>query len=271
MRKSSLMLKVVIQIGVTMKHFLILILAIPSFSFAGKVVREKAKVQVFKNRNCQSTDSCGLKSFKVESYNYGAHFSKTEVSYGTGMYASFKTQSVNDLEDYAVVQYIKGCKFESYKNTDGSISKRIAEKREFFDEIVDFIHEDWVLDSVDLDPVYNSHKQGRHLVYRWNHQQNTRADHIYLYSEYPKVPFLYVRDFPGTVSVSSLGAKNISLQFKTCIFKSKDVPYESTPSGFGTEKALKCFEWDSSHIYNFKNKKYERRVGIDPFCKSANR
>jgi len=249
-----------------MRSILIAIFLLPSLSFAGKVVRGKTKTQVFKNKNCYKTDSCDLKSFKVESYDYGSHFGPNDVNYGTGMYASFKTKTVDTLEKYSVVQFIKGCKFNSSIDENGNITRRISEKREFFGDIVDFIHKDWVIDSVDVDPVYNSHEQGRHLIYRWNPTQNTRANHIYVYKQYPTVPFLYVRDFPGTARAQGESAKNISLKFKTCLYKSADIPFQTGPKDVSLDDSLSCFEWSSSFIYNFKKKKYDKKKSIDPFC-----
>ncbi len=235
--------------------------------FAGRVSKGLVHSQTYTPKNCQNND-CSLKEFKVQHYNYKVHFSKNNDSYGTAMYAQFKTQTNSDLFDYVVVQYIKGCKFiTEFKN--GKITKRINESRELFGEIIPFQHKEWVIDSFDLDPVYSSYKNQRHMMYRWNEQSNPLLKNSYrVYQKAPTARSLFIRDYPGTAELNSNTDKvdNLSMKFKTCLYREKDVPLTPYDSTFGPNKAIKCFSWQSSFIYDYAKKVYTNPKKIDPFC-----
>src|SRR5690606_9504588 len=81
---------------------------------------------------------------------------------------------------------------------------------------------------------------------------------------------LYVIDRPGQAFTLDYGndcAKNISLEFRTCIYREKDVPLEvSSPSQLDFATPIQCHDWNSSFIFDHQTRRYESPEGIDPFC-----
>jgi hypothetical protein len=80
---------------------------------------------------------------------------------------------------------------------------------------------------------------------------------------------LYMVDHPGIAGyyADSDRAYNISLKFKTCLYKSADVPKEvidRTSQDFA--KPLHCLEWASSYVYNYSKNKFETLQEIAPYC-----
>jgi hypothetical protein len=115
-----------------MRKTLISFLCLTSISsFSGEVRNFGNKVQV------QKFHSSELKSFKLTHNNYKAIFAPNDYSYGTKMIAEYTTGSVSSLEDFAVVQYIKGCIFESaLKN--GDVEKWSQKVTHSFGELIPF-------------------------------------------------------------------------------------------------------------------------------------
>lgn len=247
--------------------FHIAVLALTSLSsYAGSVKREKPLVQVYKNSDCLKTDSCDLKEFKLETYNYNSIIAG-DATLGSSATMSYKTDKVENLEKYAVVQFIKGCVYNS-KLVDGKIEKNSYVSRDFFGEIKKFTHPQWVIDSVDKDPVYNSIEKLRHGAYRWNTVAGSteKKTQKYYLNEKPTRPELYVTDLPSTAFFMYGEAKNVSLEFKACIYKTSDVPMETDPEDTTFAEPIKCFDWKSSFIYNHTGKLYESKKEIDSYC-----
>jgi hypothetical protein len=259
-----------IKMGVFMGKYIVLATLCLCFkSYAGRVERYDYQVQKFTPK----TNQGDLVEFKVTTNKYKVFFTddpdEDSPSHGSTMYAEYTTKEIDQLQDYAVVQYIKGCVFDSEKQADGSIKKTNHISREFFGDVVPFMHKKLVIDSVDVDPIYNSMENHRHGAYRWNEVQGSYAkatEHYFLNQE-PDNPTLYVRDMPSSAFTSGYGgAKNVSLQFEACLIKTSDVPKVGTPELDLRGKALKCFKWDSSFIYNHSTEKYESKKTIDPYC-----
>lgn len=242
--------------------------ALSASSFAG-VVKDKTKETVFKNTNCAATDSCDLVEFRVQSYDYHVIFADQSPSHGTSAFMSYTTKSIDDLENYAIVQQIKGCIFDSGQNYDGEIIKSSNYVRDLFGKSVDYKHPEWTIDSIDLDPMYNNSVPSlRHGSYRWNTAKNSYSkdtEKVYA-KERPTSPTLYVSDLPGTAFADNNEAKNISLEFRTCIYKTGKIPLVATPGDVNFSEPIACIPWKSSFIYNHKAKKFEAKDEIDSFC-----
>ncbi|MNL03695.1 hypothetical protein D3C87_1242380 [compost metagenome] len=248
----------------------ILNLALPLFlvssvSLAG-VTKGKTVVQKSTNSTCLETDSCTLKEFKVQVNKYTVNLSEGGApAYGYNASASYKTERVADLEDYAIVQFIKGCRFSSIKKADGTIEKSLG-TRTFYGKSQKFLHKQWEIDSIDTDPVYYNNPDGkRHDFYRWIKNQKPVS---YMYGT-PAVPELSVPDSPGTVSYAAdiKMADNYSFEFKTCVYKTKDVPQDLASVNVNFARPVKCLDWEASYIYNFKSKTFDSPSGLDPFCR----
>ena len=239
----------------------------------GHVHNVAKNVQKFTNPYCAKNDTCDLKSFSLITYAIEVWFADDQnPTYGTTAIAEYETVSVGALEKYAVVQFMRGCAFSFERGADGSIKKYLGTHlKEYFGEPGrNFCFPDWVIDSVDKDPVYNSDVElGRHYFYRWNKIPNSYDNKFQvLYGEAkPTIPKLYVTDawLPGA-SLSEIGGNNVSLELKTCIYKTADVPTETEPENINFASPIKCFDWKSSYIYNFDLRKFESKDAIDQFC-----
>jgi hypothetical protein len=245
-----------------MKKIIISALCLTSFSsISGEIRNLGKKVQ---KENFKTGE---LKEFKLTHNNYRATFSPGDHSFGTKMIAEYKTKNISSLEDYAVVQYIKGCIFES-SSKDGVINKWSRKVTQSFGEMIPFRYEEWTIDSVDSDPIYASTANDRHGRYRWNTNSNYNYKTEYIYrDQVPTIPKLYIRDIPGTTINDATSAVNISLKFKTCIMEVTDIPESvDVPTLNIRDKAIKCLEWDSSFIFNHNLNKYENKSSIDSFC-----
>ncbi|MGZ9262844.1 MAG: hypothetical protein ACXW6V_25550, partial [Candidatus Binatia bacterium] len=137
-----------------------LLAAIADADFTGKghVHTHSETKQVFLNRDCHATDSCDLKRFTLSKVVNEIWFSDNPdyPTYGNGVIMEYETDSVAALEKYAIVQFKKGCVFETAKTSEGKIRRIITDTVASFGEQVLFCFRQWVIDSQDSDPAYNS-------------------------------------------------------------------------------------------------------------------
>jgi len=222
----------------------------------------------FNNYDCLKNASCTLKKidFLIEDYRVEVG---SNHNWGTRLFARYETDSVENLTDYVFAQYIKGCVFSSRSNGLNIHAARnyVQQKADGSYEPMDYL--DWKLESFDDDPVYNSMPgYDRHHFYRWNKTQNSfdPATEFYFGLAKPVLPALYISDRPGTAFFSNGGAKNISLEFKMCIYRSDDVP-ASTPDGDIKSPPIYCFNWSSSWIYDHDSDSYTNPYGISEYCR----
>lgn len=249
-----------------MKSTICLIALLGSITAANAIIQEPTITQTFKNTDCEASGTCDLKEFSLETYNYKVWI-EGAYSYGTSATMKYKTDKVDNLEKYAVVQFIRGCVFHT-QEVNGEVVKSHHIVRKSFDEVIPFFHREWEIDSLDKDPIYNSIPEGRHMAYRWNRKQGSTAKktQVYVLNERPAHPELYVTDIPAGAFFVGKEAKNVSLEFKSCIYKTEDIPTETVPNDTTFAEPLKCFDWSSSYIYNHKRKLYESKKEIDSYC-----
>lgn len=268
------------------KALIFLLTVHSTLSFAVKSI---IKEETFKNKNCLSTDSCDLKTFHLKVYKEqesSNSFAEKSNSYMEGYY---QTANNTVLEKYAVVQFIKGCNYKTGLR-DGEIAYQGFALREFFGEPNTlFKHKDWVIDSIDYDPIYASvyTENSRHGYYKtlFDESKSVIFDHrkhyeYYLFKPVPKKPRLYFSDMPmggelTKVIIPKAGKDkgrrvrsyiNTSLFFKTCIYKTKDVAINGGKNAVDSKDAIHCFDWQSTHILNKKTKKFESVKKVDPVC-----
>jgi hypothetical protein len=224
--------------------------------------------KVFLNVNCEISNTCDLREFTLNKTDFEITFRGGEKSYGTSVHALYKTKKISDLTNYVVVQMIRGCHFES-RIENGEKVVGISNHREYFNEIIPFYHKDWMIDSIDLDPAYNSEPGlPRHYYYKWNRTRNSYAkrSEVFYFQQLPPRAELYIGDIPGTAFEQDGYASNISLEFKTCLFKNVDVPFIIDPNDVNFQEPISCHEWSSSFIYDHETEKFDSPKGISPHC-----
>ncbi|MBI4678582.1 MAG: hypothetical protein HY748_13475 [Elusimicrobia bacterium] len=238
---------------------------------AAQVDTLRVKELAWENKDCAATASCDLKGATFRAYDYRVAIGG-DYSYGTGFSARYRTGSVGELPRYGFVQTVRGCQFDSAVK-DGKAVLTAAYAREFFGDTAPFHHPRWAFDSVDHDPFYNSDAgRPRHYLYQWNRVPGSidkRTREFYGVRK-PPTPELYVLDYPGTAFVGGAAAKNISLEFETCLYRTSAVPEKAAPEPVGLAGALVCFRWSSSFVYDHARGSYETWDRVHPFCLDEN-
>ena len=231
------------------------------FTGKGHVHTISESKQVYASPDCRATDSCDLKRFTLTTVVYEVWFSDDPIrpTYGTGVIMEYETKTVKALEKYAIVQFKKGCVFHSSKNGAGKIDRQISDVVPSFGEKIPFCFRDWVIDSQDTDPAYNSDPEyGRFYLLRWNKpgSYDNRTQKFYG-AQKPRKPVLYMTDYPAGAFVTGTGVKNVSLEFKTCIYKASDVPVETHRDDIHFAKPIACFDWQNVYVYDFDKASFQ--------------
>jgi len=187
-------------------------------------------------------------------------------TYGNSVVMEYQTDSVAALEKYAIVQFKKGCVFYSSKTNGGKITKKINDTVPSFGENVPFCFPEWVIDSQDTDPAYNSDpKGGRFSLLRWNRpgSYDERTQKFYG-TQKPRRPVVYMADHPSGAFVSGIGMKNVALEFNTCIYKASEVPEETRREDINFATPLTCFGWQNVYVYDFDRGKFQTDIADVP-------
>lgn len=238
------------------------------FTAKGHVHTHSETKQEFLNPDCKSTATCDLKRFTLTKSVNEIWFSDnpTHPTYANGVVMEYETDSVAALERYAIVQFMKGCIFYSTKAANGEIVRTANDTVISFGESVPYCFRNWVIDSTDSDPAYNSDPDyGRIYLARWNEpgSYDNRTQRYYG-KEKPTVPIVYMTDHPSGAFVSASGVKNAALQFKTCIFKAGDVPALTRRDNLHFAKPIHCFDWQNVYIYDFATASFTTDLAAAP-------
>ena len=253
--------------------FILLILFLAGSSYGhftekGHVHTLSETKQVFLNPDCQSTDTCDLKRFTLTTSVYEIWFSDDPnyPTYSNGVIMEYETDSVDALEKYAIVQFTKGCVFYSSKNGEGKINRSVGDTVPSFGEDIPYCFPEWVIDSQDTDPAYNSDPEyGRFYLLRWNKPGSYEyPNHKYYGAEKPKIPVVYMADYPTGALVTGTGVKNVALEFNTCIYKASKVPAETRRDDIDFAKPITCFEWQNVYVYDFDKGRFQTDLAYAP-------
>ncbi len=191
-----------------------------------------------------------------------------EISYLTDTRMIVDAKSPDKIEDTAVVQWIRGCVFSS----DATGRKTLDVSRQHFGRIKTFKHPTWEIDSDSTDPIYSSYApHGRFALLRWN--QNPKSSDAetatYYAAKRPPHGVTFVTDLPASAFASKFNdAQNVSLEFRTCLFKTSDLPATTSPDGANLpeQSAIWCVSWDHKFVYDFKSQTMTKPSQIDAIC-----
>ncbi|MBI3563829.1 MAG: hypothetical protein HY079_01375 [Elusimicrobia bacterium] len=249
-----------------------------------------------------SGGACGLKTFTVEDYEARMYDPAPERARVTVVGSVVETTSPDCVRDYAVVQFIRGCAYhERYSLADGALIERTFDvARRLRGPRVVFSHPDFEVDNTGLDPLYAAEPGEADrlaLLYVPKSPLRLRSDaaslmadlkafdrpdaRVFLADAEGPTAVTFVTDGPdGGVSMvdearTTLSVENASLDFKTCVYRVKDIPTTGDPAGpdASPERGgpLACFSWMSRYNWDpaaqdFVTDKYR---GVDPFCAQA--
>jgi len=237
------------------------------FTGKGHVHTLSKTTQVFFNPDCRSTDTCDLKRFTLTKSVDEVWFSDDPnyPTYGNGVIMEYETDAVDALEKYAIVQFVKGCVFYSSKNGEGKINRDVNIAPSF-GENIPLCFPEWMIDSQDTDPAYNSDPEyGRFYLLRWNKPDSyDYRTQKYYGAQKPKIPVVYMTDYPAGAFVTGTGVKNAALEFNTCIYKAIDVPTETRRDDINFAKPIACFEWQNIYVYDFDKGKFQTNLADLP-------
>jgi hypothetical protein len=110
------------------------------FTGKGHVHTVAETKQVFSNPDCSMSNTCDLKRFMLTTSVYEVWFSDdpNHPTYGNGAIMEYETNAVDALEKYAIVQFVRGCVFESLKDGQGNITRNLTYVISSFGEKVPF-------------------------------------------------------------------------------------------------------------------------------------
>ncbi|MFA6092724.1 MAG: hypothetical protein WCU88_11855 [Elusimicrobiota bacterium] len=247
--------------------------------------------------------ACGLKSFTLLDYENRSKDGEHEYARISIMGAVIETTSPDCIRDYGVVQFIRGCVYNSRHSVktgalleqDFSVNRRLRGA-----ENVVFNHPTYEVDQMETDPLYASFPQeaGRldlayvpHTPLKLRPETPSMLSDFKAFNESNRRTFL--KDHPGPTSVifvsdmplggityfnaqsQEVSATNSSLDFKTCVYRIQDVPVSGDPAGEDTPPEnggpLQCFSWSSRYTYDAEIQDFatDKFKGIDPFCSQA--
>ncbi len=252
---------------------ILLVLSSAAISFAGftgkgHVHRISETKELFLNPQCRETDTCDLKRFTLTKVVNEIWFSDdpNHPTYGNGVIMEYETDSVAALEKYAIVQFKKGCVFHTSKTLQGKIRRNLSDVVPSFGEMIPFCFANWVIDSQDTDPAYNSDpKYGRFHLLRWNRpgSYDHRTQKFYG-SEKPKMPVVYLTDNPAGAFVTGTGVRNVALEFNTCIYKASEVPVQTQRYDINFAEPINCFHWQNVYVYDFAKASFQTELAAIP-------
>lgn len=199
-----------------------------------------------------------------------------QSNYLTDMRFAYDAGTPENIETFAIVQWIRGCMFHSHAE-NGKVTRSMSIERDHFGQRIKFQHREWEIDSDSTDPIYTNYlNYGRHALLRWNQDpKSLDAEKAKYYGQLkPPHGSVFATDLPGTgflTNGSGKGegdAQNVSLEFKICLFKTSDLPAATTPSGANIDqsKALTCVNWDQRFVWDFKRGRMNAPKTIDAYC-----
>ena len=168
-----------------------------------------------------------LREFRLDVQSFSVRLTgEADSSYGTTATMSYEVDKIRNYQNYGFVQYIRGCIFDSTE-IDGKIEYRTNVSRTFFGETISFKHKTWQIDSIDIDPMYANITDdwigkvpfdNRHARYNWADNGDFIEDWDHkIGSSGAGSTRIFRTDRPGTAFLSGVNARNLSLEFSTCI------------------------------------------------------
>lgn len=236
---------------------------------------DKEVCRVYAHEECEVTNTCDLLNVGFWVKHFTHEEKKThsvEPEAGSMLYAWYETKSLDALEKYVFVQYLRGCAyFVMYK--DGG-------ENMYFDGIEHagvrnstFCFPDWEIDMSANDPAYTSEGGARHQYAQWTDiPRQFPSKYAKEYgTEKPVYPLLGMVDSPSRAFVRKWGngrilAYNTVLEFRTCLYRINDVPRDVGAKEQIAAQPLRCINWESKHVYDPKTDQIESPIEFSPIC-----
>ncbi|MFA6092233.1 MAG: hypothetical protein WCU88_01615 [Elusimicrobiota bacterium] len=247
--------------------------------------------------------ACGLKRFTLLDSESREIDGPRQLSRLSSMGAVIETTSPDCIRDYGIVQFIKGCVYHTvYSAKTGALVEKkfdITRALRGVNKVI-FNHPSYEVDQDGTDPLYIAvPEETDRLAFAYvpktplklrPDRQSMFADlkilddprQLTILKRHPEpTSVLLAIDVPlGGISAfddrrMEISASNSSLDFKTCVYRIKDIPAAGDPAGEGTPPEnggpLQCFSWSSRYTYDGESQDFvtDKFKGIDPFCSQA--
>lgn len=212
------------------------------------------KEKVYRHTDCQATQTCSLKRVGYTVQDYRIRVDGADHR-GTRLFAFYETDTVPALEEYVFVQFIKGCVYSS-EMRNGVLRTYRDIVTSHLGHFVPFFFREWSVDSINGDPAYFSmNTLPRHFFYSWQ----TEGGKLRWYGkEKPVIPRLTITDHPSQTFVISGWARNVLLQFRTCLYRARDVPVSAGQNDIDFGQPIHCFSWQNLSVYDHTKNIFER-------------
>jgi hypothetical protein len=241
---------------------------------------------------------CSLKTVTLGTQVYSSEegsLTKGSLYRATSMAASFETTSPECLREYGLVQWVRGCVYsEAFDQPHHEVSFGGWSTRDHRGvKSVDFYHPEWVIDTLESDPMYGTSPESTHLGDpndRHRFYLAAPSGQNFTVSDYfqnlwkpinlfrlvsPRLTQIGVRDFPtgGTVQFHPVGdalgkillGTQVALQFRLCIYPITKIPIVGDPEG----EPLHCFSWSSQHLLDWERRDWKTdAVEVGAHCKN---
>ncbi len=238
----------------------------------------KRTVQMPAITDCRTRGICDLKSVKLVERKIKVLLADERAdfaTYMTDMKFVVDVKKAANITKFGVVQFLKGCMFESELLQDGTERRDFSYVHKHFGSYKLIKHDDFVIDTSHADPLATSFETyGRFDLYKWNKDPaNLDAENATWYFDAkPPHGTVFKADLVGTTGLiegtQNPNARNSSLELETCIFKISDLPVttDETSKGVDKSKAVWCAAWDHKFRYDFAKMNVVQDKTIDPFC-----
>lgn len=246
--------------------------------------------------------ACGLKSFTVQDYEIRSVDGEFDRSAMTEMGAVTETTGPECARDYAVVQFIRGCVYHArYSLETGALLERTFDHaRRLRGQRVVFNHPGFEVDNYGTDPLYASDPgEADRLAYLYVPKTPLKlrgdrrsqlsdlkvfddpAQRVFLADADRPTAVIFITDLPDNgmamadESKTRLTTLNPSLDFRTCLYRVKDIPVTGDPAGPDASPdqggPLACFSWKSRYTFDPVKMDFvtDAFSGVDPFCAQA--
>ena len=225
--------------------------------------------QVFNNKDCAARGSCALKLFRLNTVNFHVTMRDGSHGYGTRMIACFETKDIKDLEQFGLAQFIRGCQYYS-QSKNGLVSYDDYVVATQSGETGPYRYRDWIVDGFVNDPLdWGADPAKPRHYYYWNRvpgwEAGQKSGDVFGIAG-PRGHLLCVRDLPGSAFAEKDSAKNVSLELRTCLYKTIDVPREVALDALQSIKPVHCFDWSNSFVFDHARNEYQSPAGIAPYC-----
>lgn len=226
---------------------------------------------------CKRHGICDLKrvTFRLHRSRSPDDDDSTLGMWNTGFYAAYETRTTRTLTKYVFVQFIRGCVFLSRRDANGVVVDTLGIARINREGgMMTFRHPFWEIDSYSLDPVYSSDTRvssDRHYFAQW-HPPGRPWKHGFDANIWgigrPSFPELFITDDPvPAYRISKDEAKNVSLEFRTCLYRERDVPrYARGVDELRNASPIVCETWQHNFIWDFGTERMTSPRDIAPVC-----